>query len=98
MSKDLKSYGEMADFIGDIRSQIRTLQDKLKHVEDILKHEHIDIAEGNLFRVAISYDVERSTVNWKSIALRFDPSHQIISGNTKVSTHDRLTVSALPTN
>ncbi len=98
MSKSLKSYGEMADYVGNIRADIRTLQDKLKHVEDILKNEGVTIAEGDTFRVAISYDVSRATVNWKKIAERYNPSRQIISGNTKVSLHDRLSVSALPTN
>ncbi len=93
----IKSYGEMADFIGDIRGQIRHLQDRLTHVEDIMKNEGVTIAEGDKFRVAISYDVSRATTNWKKIAERYNPSRQIISGNTKVSLHDRLTVSALPT-
>jgi len=97
MSDSIKSYGEMADYVGNIRADIRTLQDKLKHVEDILKNEGVTVAEGDLFRVAISYDVSRATTNWKKIAERYNPSRQIISGNTKVSLHDRLTVSALPT-
>lgn len=92
-----KLQSRLADDIGSLRSQIRLLQDKLKLAEGILKNDHIVIAEGSMFRVAISYDVSRSTTNWKKIALRFDPSHQMVSANTKVSTHDKVLVTALPT-
>jgi hypothetical protein len=92
----MKSYSEIADQIGALRAVIKQEQDRLKQLEAILKDEGVITADGDLYRVAISYDVQRSTTNWKKIAERFNPSRQIISGNTTASFHDRVNVSALP--
>ena len=93
----LESYGNMADAIGDLRSQIKVLQDRLKHTEGLLKCDSVEIAEGKNYRVAISYDVFRNTTNWKNIALRSNPSRQLVVANTTASVHDRVTVSAVLT-
>ena len=86
----------LADQLGELRSQIKTLTDDQKELEAILKDKGIRELDGNMYRVAISYDVQRSTTNWAKIAKRFEPSRQLIVANTTVSVHDRISVSALP--
>ena len=86
----------IADQIGELRSIVKKEQDRLKELENMLKDNGVISAEGELYRVAISYDVQRSTTNWAKIAKRFEPSRQLIVANTTVSVHDRISVSALP--
>jgi len=86
----------IADQIGELRSIVKKQQDRLKELEGILKDNGVVTADGELYRVAISYDVQRSTTNWAKIAKRFEPSRQLIVANTTVSVYDRVSVSALP--
>ena len=86
----------IADQIGELRSIVKKQQDRLKELENMLKDNGVVSAEGELYRVAISYDVQRSTTNWQKIAKRLEPSRQLIVANTTVSVHDRVSVSALP--
>lgn len=92
----MELYAAVADKIGELRSNIKRNQDALKELENVLKDNGVITADGDLYRVAISYDVQRSTTNWAKIAKRFEPSRQLIVANTTVSVHDRVTVSALP--
>ena len=91
------NHAKTADQIGELRSEIKTQQEHLKYLEAILKNAGLDYVDGTKYRIAISYDVQRNTVNWQNIAKRFDPSRQLIVANTTVSVHDRVKVSALPT-
>ena len=93
----MSRLNELADVIGDLRSKIKILQSELAEAENHLKAEGCTVVEGKLFRVAISYNVERATTNWKKIALRFEPSHQLLAANTKTSVHDRVSVTAVLT-
>ena len=92
----MKTYSQVADQIGELRSNIKSKQNDLKELENLLKDNGVISADGDLYRVAISYDVTRSTTNWAKIAKRFEPSRQLIVANTTVSVHDRVSVSALP--
>jgi len=85
-----------ADQLGALRAQIKELQDEAKAIENVLKDKGIREMDGKQYRVAVSYGVSRTSTNWKKIAERFDPSRQVIVGNTNTSYHDRVTVSALP--
>lgn len=89
------NHAKTADQIGELRSAIKAQQDHLKYLEALLKNEGLTEVDGDRYRVAISYDVQRTTTNWQKIAKRFEPSRQLIVANTTVSVHDRVKVSAL---
>jgi hypothetical protein len=89
------SYSNIADKLGKLRSEIKSLTDQQKRLEAILKDDGVVTVDGELFRVAISYGITANRVDWKNIAAKLHPSRQLITGNTVISIFDRVTVSAL---
>ena len=85
---------EIADELGALRAEIDDLRKAAAFLEDLLKHKHVQEAEGSLFRVKISYGVETKRVNWKDVAEKLGPSRQLIQAHTSVSTSDRVLVTA----
>jgi hypothetical protein len=85
---------EIADELGALRAEIDELRKAATFLEDLLKHKHVEEAEGALFRVKISYDVRTKKVNWKEVAAKLEPSRQLIQAHTSISTSDRVLVTA----
>ena len=86
--------GAIADELGALRAEIDDLRKAAAFLEDLLKHKHVEEAEGSLFRVKISYDVETQRVNWRKVAEKLNPSRQLVQAHTSVSTSDRVLVTA----
>lgn len=89
------SYSNIADKLGKLRSEIKSLTDQQKRLESILKDDGVISIDGEQYRVAISYGVVAKRVDWKTVAAKLKPSHQLVTGNTSVSVFDRVSVSAL---
>ena len=85
---------EIADELGALRAEIDDLSKSAKFLEDLLKHKRVTVAEGNLFRVAITYDIKSNKVAWRKVAEKLNPSRQLIQAHTKVVTSDRVLVTA----
>ena len=85
---------EIADELGALRAEIDELRKAATFLEDLLKHKRVTVAEGALFRVAISYDVKTKKVNWKDVAAKLNPSRQLVQAYTKILTSDRVLVTA----
>ena len=85
---------EIADELGALRAEIDDLRKAATFLEDILKHKKVTEAEGSLFRVAISYDIESKRVNWRKVAEHLNPSRQLVQAHTSVTTSDRVLVTA----
>ena len=86
------SAGDIADELGTIRAEIKVLKDRQAALEQILKDQHIQSANGDLFHVTISYDVETARVDWRAVAEKFNPSRQLVTTHTKTSYSDRVRV------
>ncbi len=87
-------YNRTIDRLGALRAQISELQAQAKTLENNIKAAGVDtIIEGDLFRGAVSY-VDTARVDWKSVAAKLEPSHQLVTAHTKHSRTVRLTVSA----
>lgn len=75
----------LADELGFIKSQIADLKEK----EELLKTKLIEagqpVVEGSLFRAAVSLVAGRTIVDWEAVALKFEPSRQLITAHTKES-------------
>ena len=65
---NVSSNATIADELGAIRAEIKALQDQQKFLETLLKSSHATEADGDLFHVSISYDIETTRVDWKDVA------------------------------
>jgi hypothetical protein len=81
------------DTIGNLRAQIAELQAEIKGHEKALKSEGAGYYEGDLFAGTVS-EVDTNRVDWKAVAAKLNPSHQLVSAHTKQGTSVRLTVTA----
>jgi hypothetical protein len=90
---DVSNPATLADEIGRVRAKLKILSDSVKGLESLAKASGHSVLEGKLFRVTI-VTADRKTTDWKSIAMRSDPSHQLISANTKTSETVSVRVSA----
>ena len=81
------------DTIGNLRAQIADLQAEVKAHEAALKAEGAGYYEGDLFAGTVS-EVDGTRVDWKAVAAKLEPSHQLVSAHTKATHTVRLTVSA----
>ena len=92
-------YANTVDRIGELRAQIKLLQDQLKENEKVLK----DAARssgygwgefhGDWYRVTVSC-YEQARINWQAVAKKLEPSHQLITAHTSHTEVCKLTVSA----
>lgn len=89
------SAGDIADELGTLRAEIKVLKDRQAALEQILKDQHVESANGDLFHVTISYDVATNRVDWRAIAEKFNPSRQLVTAHTKTSVSDRVRVTAM---
>jgi len=88
MTKNLN----IADQLGIVRARIAELQQD----EKALKAEIVAIGHavnGELFR-AVPVVAERTTVSWKQVAAKFNPSRQLIAAYSKVATVTSVRVTA----
>ena len=88
------SDAEIADELGALRAEIDDLRKAAQFLEDLLKHKHVEEADGSLFRVRISYNVETTRTNWRKVAEKLGPSRQLIQAHTRVTVADRVLVTA----
>lgn len=79
----------LCDEIGSLRAEVAELNQTIRALEDLLAMNEGDTFEGDLYRVSLSRDVQTTTVNWKAIAAKFNPSRQLVQAHTKVSTSER---------
>ena len=88
------------DRLGELRAEIKALQDEAKGIERWLKSEATSLRlespatfDGSLFTATVSTS-ERVTVDWKAVAAKLSPSHQLKSAHTKVKIITKVCVSA----
>lgn len=77
-----------ADRLGEIKAEIKILKDEADKIESFFKAEANGVStkfEGDLF-VANVVVSERDTVDWKAVAAKLEPSHQLVTAHTKHTT------------
>jgi len=87
-------HAYLADELGRIAARIKEMTEQKKLLESELKADHVDVVEGNLFRVSISYDVQTTRVDWKAVSAKLKPSRQLVTAHTTVGLSDRVNVRA----
>lgn len=93
----LEDVAKMTDQAGSLKASIRTMQDKLDdlnaEIEKGLRALKITEVDGDLFRaVFVHREVEKT--DWKAVAAKLQPSHQLVSGNTKTVVTEFVQINA----
>jgi DNA-binding transcriptional regulator YdaS (Cro superfamily) len=72
----------LADQLGLIKAQIAQLKEQEQSITQELIATGEKEIEGTTFRVAISLVEPSKQVDWKAVAQKLKPSHQLITANT----------------
>ncbi len=92
------NFSQKVDKLGALKAQIAKLKEQESQLESELKSTGLSEISGKKFRVSISKPIISSKINWQAIAKKLNPSHQLISANTKKSTGaPRIRCTALKT-
>lgn len=89
------------DHIGRLQASIRELETKLKaskrELVGLMQAQDIDRASGELFAATL-VDKDVSRVDWKTVAAKFKPSHQLVTAHTKTvhQTYPVITARKVP--
>ena len=86
------SLAALTDEIGSIRSEIKRLEALDKQLTEQLKASGTGKHSGAIYKSTIYAVDAKTTVNWKAIAMHFEPSRQLITAH---STTGSASMSAL---
>lgn len=94
---DVTNNAAVADEIGRIDAKMKSLRTARKFLEDLLKHQGVTEVNGDTYRVTISYDVVRRTVDYRGMmsAKGWEPTRQLLAAHTKISRSDRVSVKGM---
>ena len=70
------------DRLAQVKAEIARLTDEEKTLKDVLIASGEKAIDGTAHRAAITYSEGRTLIDWKTIAERFNPSHQLITAHT----------------
>ena len=78
------NFGDIVDQLLAVKAQLAELEQKEKELKDCLVTAGLPSIEGVLARASISYCAGREKVDLQTIAMRFEPSRQLITAHTTV--------------
>jgi arginyl-tRNA--protein-N-Asp/Glu arginylyltransferase len=83
------------DALGLLQAQIAELKQKEAAMRAEIEAAGLRTIEGNLYRVTISHCDGRATIDWRTIAQKFEPSRQLITAHTTIGNeYTKLTITA----
>lgn len=85
--------GQVADKLGEARARLKLAQDEVKSLEAELKGSGRSEIQGQWYLVKVSR-YEQARINWRKVAEKLEPSHQLVSAHTSHQEVCKLTVSA----
>lgn len=77
-------FDNVVDRLGTLKAQAADLSAQIKAIETNLKAGGSGSFEGSLFRATVSV-AERTMVDWKSVAEKLEPSHQLVTAHTTLA-------------
>ena len=94
---EITNDAAVADEIGRIDAEIKSLRDSRKFLEDLLKSKQLTQVDGSQYRVTISYDIIRKVVDYRGMmaAKEWVPTRQLLAAHTKISRSDRVSVKGM---
>jgi hypothetical protein len=78
-----KDIAGLIDALGDTRAAMADLKDQEADIKTKLIAAGVKIAEGDYFRANVVTS-DRTYIDWKTIAAKLKPSHQLVSAYTTV--------------
>jgi len=76
------NMGDIVDQLLSVKASIAELEQKEKELKDCLIATGQTSIDGILARASISHCQGREKIDWQSIAMRFNPSRQLITAHT----------------
>lgn len=70
------------DELALIKAQVAELSAREKALKALLTESGLGAIEGTLHRATVSWCPGRVTVDWETVARKFNPSHQLITAHT----------------
>ena len=71
----------LADELGSLRAQMADLKDRESDIREMFISAGVHSLEDERFR-AVVVESLRTTVNWKAVAAKLEPSHQLVTAHT----------------
>lgn len=93
MSKNVIEVKGLADELGAIRAQQADLKDREREIRATLIESGITTLEDDIFR-ALVVESMRTMIDWKSVAAKLKPSHQLVTAHTSEKEVISIRVSA----
>ena len=76
------SLALLTDEIGSIRAEIKRLESLDAKLTAELKESGAGKYAGSIYKATVSATEPRITIDWKAVAMHFDPSYQLITAHT----------------
>ena len=71
----------LADELGNIRAEMADLKDRETEIREIFIKAKVDSIEDEIFRAKVVHSL-RTTINWKAVAEKMEPSRQLVTAHT----------------
>lgn len=81
MKKQVIEVAGLADELGFIRAQMADLKDREKDIRDIMIEAGVKTLEDDTFRALVVESI-RTMIDWKAVAAKLKPSHQLVTAHT----------------
>ncbi len=81
MGKKVIEVAGLADELGAIRAQQADLKDREREIRETLIESGITTLEDDIFR-ALVVESMRTMIDWKAVAAKLKPSHQLLTAHT----------------
>lgn len=75
-------FSGLVDELGLIKAQAADLKAREDEIKKQLQDAGITTLEGKFFRVAISETQRAPKIDWEAIAVKMEPSHQLVTAHT----------------
>ena len=76
------TFGTLVDELLSVKASIAELEQKERELKDCLIATGEKSIDGLLARASVSYCPGREKIDWQTIAMRFEPSRQLITAHT----------------
>jgi uncharacterized protein YqfA (UPF0365 family) len=80
---EVTTLSATVDRLAFIKAQIADLREEESKLKDALIASDQSVVESSFYRCTIVTCAGRPIVDWQTIAMKFNPSRQLIAGNTK---------------
>ena len=81
MSKKVVEVAGLADELGAVRAQMADLKDREREIRNTLIEAGVKTLEDETFR-ALVVESMRTLIDWKAVAAKLKPSHQLVTAHT----------------